>query len=40
MERISLEGKDNFFEKRVTTYAKGSVGKERSEMVFSTVADF
>lgn len=40
MERISLEGKDNFFEKRVTTYAKGSVGKERSEMVFSTQADF
>jgi len=40
MERISLEGKDNFFEKRVTTYAKGSVGKERSEMVFSTQAEF
>ena len=40
MERISLEGKDNFFEKRVTTYAKGSVGKERSDMVFSTQVDF
>ena len=40
MERISLEGKDNFFEKRVTTYAKATVGKERSTMVFSTDADF
>ncbi len=40
MERISLENKDNFFEKRVSTYAKATVGKERSEMTFSTVADF
>jgi len=40
MERISLENKDNFFEKRVSTYAKGSVGKERSEMTFSTEAVF
>ena len=40
MERISLENKDNFFEKRVSTYAKGSVGKERSEMAFSTEAVF
>jgi ribonucleoside-diphosphate reductase beta chain len=40
MERISLENKDNFFEKRVSTYAKATVGKERSEMMFSTVADF
>jgi len=40
MERISLEGKDNFFEKRVSTYAKATVGKERSTMVFSTNADF
>lgn len=40
MERISLEGKDNFFEKRVTTYAKAAVGKDRTEMVFNTTADF
>lgn len=26
MERISLEGKDNFFEKRVSSYAKANVG--------------
>jgi hypothetical protein len=36
MERISLEGKDNFFEKRVTSYAKSAVGKTASEMSFST----
>jgi ribonucleoside-diphosphate reductase beta chain len=40
MERISLEGKDNFFEKRVTTYAKATVGKDRKEMCFATDADF
>ena len=40
MERISLEGKDNFFEKRVTTYAKATVGKDRKEMVFSMNTDF
>ena len=40
MERISLEGKDNFFEKRVTNYAKASVGKSASEMSFSIGEDF
>lgn len=40
MERISLEGKDNFFEKRVTTYAKASVGKDKTQMVFSMNTDF
>lgn len=40
MERISLENKDNFFEKRVSTYAKASVGKAREEMTFSTNTDF
>ena len=40
MERISLEGKDNFFEKRVTSYAKSGVGKTREEMSFSLDADF
>jgi ribonucleoside-diphosphate reductase beta chain len=40
MERISLENKDNFFEKRVSTYAKATVGKDRAEMMFATNADF
>lgn len=40
MERISLENKDNFFEKRVSTYAKAAVGKDRKEMTFSTAVDF
>jgi ribonucleoside-diphosphate reductase beta chain len=40
MERISLENKDNFFEKRVSTYAKGSVGKKREDMTFSMGAEF
>jgi ribonucleoside-diphosphate reductase beta chain len=40
MERISLEGKDNFFEKRVTNYSKAGVGKTKEEMVFSTEEDF
>jgi ribonucleotide reductase beta subunit family protein with ferritin-like domain len=29
MERISLENKDNFFEKRVSTYAKAASGRRR-----------
>ena len=40
MERISLEGKDNFFEKRVTSYAKAGVGKKQEEMSFALDADF
>jgi len=40
MERISLEGKDNFFEKRVTSYAKAGVGKSAEEMKFALDADF
>lgn len=40
MERIALEGKDNFFEKRVSTYGKAQVGKEKSEMRFAMDADF
>jgi len=40
MERISLEGKDNFFEKRVTTYAKAGVSKKQDDMTFSLDADF
>ena len=40
MERISLEGKDNFFEKRVTNYQKVGVGKKAEDMSFATDADF
>jgi ribonucleotide reductase beta subunit family protein with ferritin-like domain len=40
MERISMEGKDNFFEKRVTNYALAGVGKTEEEMSFSLVAEF
>lgn len=40
MERISLEGKDNFFEKRVTTYAKTGVGVNTENMVFSLDEEF
>jgi len=40
MERISLENKDNFFEKRVSTYAKAAVGKKREDMTFSTDTAF
>jgi ribonucleoside-diphosphate reductase beta chain len=40
MDRIGLEGKDNFFEKRVTTYGKATVGKDKEKMVFSTKDDF
>lgn len=40
MERISLEGKDNFFEKRVSSYAKAGVGKKQEEMTFGIDADF
>jgi ribonucleoside-diphosphate reductase beta chain len=40
MERISLEGKDNFFEKRVTSYAKAGVGQSEQQMSFDLNADF
>jgi len=40
MERISLEGKDNFFEKRVSSYALASVGKSATQMSFRTDDDF
>lgn len=40
MERISLENKDNFFEKRVSTYAKAAVGKNREDMSFNMGAEF
>ncbi len=40
MERISLEGKDNFFEKRVTTYAKAGVGSTAEQKRFTLDEDF
>jgi ribonucleotide reductase beta subunit family protein with ferritin-like domain len=40
MERISLEGKDNFFEKRVTNYALAGVGQDAAKMTFALDEDF
>jgi hypothetical protein len=40
MERISLEGKDNFFEKRVTNYALAGVGQDASKMQFGLSEEF
>jgi ribonucleoside-diphosphate reductase beta chain len=40
MERISLESKDNFFEKRVTTYAKANTTSTVDEKKFTMDADF
>ena len=41
MEMISLQGKTNFFEKRVGEYAKANVGNDRDEMhKFSVDDDF
>jgi hypothetical protein len=40
MERISLENKDNFFEKRSSTYGMSGVGKKKEEMSFATDAAF
>lgn len=40
MTLISLTGKTNFFEKRVSEYAKAGVGVEKEEQIFSTDADF
>ena len=40
MERISLEGKDNFFEKRVTNYALAGVGQDATKMSFALNEDF
>jgi len=40
MELISLQGKTNFFEKRVAEYAKSGVGVDAAEQVFELDADF
>jgi ribonucleoside-diphosphate reductase subunit M2 len=39
MEMISLQGKTNFFEKRVGEYSKSGVGVDASEQVFNMSAD-
>ncbi len=40
MEQIGLQGKDNFFEKRVSTYAKANVGASAKEQEFDLEAEF
>ena len=40
MEMISLQGKTNFFEKRVGEYSKSGVGVSKEEQVFSIDCDF
>ena len=40
MEMISLQGKTNFFEKRVAEYQKSGVMSEKESMAFAMDADF
>jgi len=40
METISLEGKDNFFEKKVSSYALANCGKSESQMSFKLNEEF
>ena len=40
MESISLQGKTNFFEKRVSEYSKSGVGVEASQQIISFDEDF
>lgn len=40
MERICMEGKDNFFEKKVSTYGKAGVGVDAADQEFRTDVDF
>ena len=40
MEMISMEGKTNFFEKRVMEYSKAGVGVDKQNMEFTLDADF
>lgn len=40
MERLSLESKSNFFEKRVSEYAKTGVGRDKEEMSFGLDGEF
>ena len=40
MELISLQTKENFFEKRVSNYSMSSIGKSEEELSFSLSTDF
>ena len=40
MEMISLQGKANFFERRVGEYAKAGVNKTQEEQTFTLEAEF
>ena len=40
MEMISLQGKTNFFEKRVSEYQKAGVTANKADQVFELVEDF
>ena len=40
MDMISLQGKTNFFEKRVSEYSKSGVGVDASEQVIGFDEDF
>ena len=40
MEMISLQGKTNFFEKRVGEYSKAGVGKNAEQNAFSMEEEF
>ena len=40
MDMISLEGKSNFFERRVGEYAKSGVGVEKEKQVFDMNCSF
>lgn len=40
MELLSLQGKTNFFEKRVAEYSKAGVGKDMGEDIFTLEQDF
>jgi hypothetical protein len=40
MEMISLQGKTNFFEKRVGKYAKSGIGVDRADQSFALNASF
>jgi len=40
MEMISLQGKTNFFEKRVEEYSKSEVGLDKADRTFTLDASF
>jgi len=40
MELISLQGKTNFFERRVGEYVKSGIGKTTHENSFEIASDF